>query len=179
MENGAGEASDAPATSAGESLNTSPLTTVNEKTPDGEKTLEQLRAEALDGENIGARKLTFSQQCGAFAALYAGVRNQIVARAFGISLQCASKISGCLEYDPDPYRMDENGEKILMDHNRNRRSSKRHHYYETVAREFEALGAEEFNRRYLTERVLNRIIVAKAEQREEKRQNGLQKKSQK
>ena len=57
MENGSGEASDAPATSAEESLNASPLTTVSEKTPDGKKTLEQLRAEALDGENISATQV--------------------------------------------------------------------------------------------------------------------------
>ena len=91
-----------------------------------------------------------------------------------------SKISGCLEYDPEPYRYVEGVDgKILMDHNRNRRSPKRHHYYETVAREFDALGREEFERRYYTERVLNRIIIAKAEQREEKHQKGLQKKAQK
>ena len=130
------------------------------------KTLEELRAEALEGEKIGARKLTFREQCGAFAALYAGVRNQVVARAFGVSLQCASKLSGCLEYDPDPYRDVEDGERILMDHNRNRRPNRVRHY-ETVAREFEALGREEFDRRYYTERVLNRIIVAKAQLRGE------------
>ena len=132
------------------------------------KTVTEMLAEAVDGENIGARKLTFSEQCGAFAALYAGVRNQIVARAFGVSLQCASKISGCLEYDPDPYHEEEGVEgKILMDHNRNRNPSRRRHY-ETVGREFEALGAEEFNRRYYTERVHKRIILAKVAQRDEK-----------
>ena len=125
-------------------------------------------AEALDGEKIGARKLTFTEQCGAFAALYAGVRNQVVARAFGVSLQCASKISGCLEYDPEPYRTDENGERIQMDHNRNR-SPVRHRHYEIVAREFEALGAEEFNRRYYNERTHKRILLAKMQLRDEKR----------
>ena len=30
------------------------------------------------------RKLTFTEKCGAFAALYDGVANKVVARAFGI-----------------------------------------------------------------------------------------------
>ena len=169
MENRDGDSSASP-TSAAEAEKTvkqeSPVSREPLSSP--QKTLSELRFEALEGEKVGARKLTFAEQCGAFSALYAGVRNMVVARAFGISLQCASKISGCLEYDPDPYRAVEDVEgKILMDHNRNRRSLKRHHYYQTVAREFEALGREEFDRRYYTERVLNRIIVAKAELRGE------------
>ena len=140
-------------------------------------TTAEMLAEALEGEKIGARKLTFTEQCGAFAALYAGVRNQVVARAFGVSLQCASKISGCLEYDPDPYRVEyadgqnadlEMPQKVLRDHNRNR-SPARHRHYETVAREFEALGVEEFNRRYYNERTHKRILLAKVQLREEKR----------
>ena len=146
-----------------------------------EKTLEELRAEALAGETVGARKLTFTEKCGAFAALYAGVRNQVVARAFGISIQAVSKLSGCLEYDPDPYRREvtevvtdpshphrvEMVERVTThDHNRNRNPNRFRHYQD-VAREFEALGREEFDRRYYTERVLNRIILAKAELRAE------------
>ena len=147
----------------GENRETSNIT-IEAETPSAEDML----AEALVGEKVPARKLTFTQQCGAFAALYAGVRNQVVARAFGVSLQCASKISGCLEYDPDPYREEEGVEgKILMDHNRNR-SPARHRHYENVGREFEALGAAEFNRRYYTERVHKRIINAKVQLRDEK-----------
>ena len=177
MENRDGDSSASP-TSAAEAEKTvkqeSPVSREPLSSP--QKTLSELRFEALEGEKVGARKLTFAEQCGAFSALYAGVRNMVVARAFGISLQCASKISGCLEYDPDPYRYEyakgQNADlelpaKVMRDHNRNRRSLKRHHYYQTVAREFEALGREEFDRRYYTERVLNRIIVAKAELRGE------------
>ena len=58
-----------------------------------------------------------------------------------------------------------------MDHNRNRRSLKRQHYYEAVAREFEALGREEFDRRYYTARVVDRLAIAKAELRADKRAN--------
>jgi hypothetical protein len=128
------------------------------------RTAAEMLAEASAGENIGARKLTFREQCGAFSALYGGVRNQVVARAFGISVQCASLISGCLEYDPDPHRYDRDGDLVLRDHNRNRKPN-RHRHYEDVAREFELLGKEEFDRRYYTERVHNRIILAKEELR--------------
>ena len=146
-----------------------------------EKTLEELRAAALEGEKIGARKLTFTEKCGAFAALYAGIRNQVVARAFGISIQATSKLSGCLEYDPDPYRREVVEEitdsthphrvemverATLRDHNRNRNPARQRHYRD-VASEFEALGREEFDRRYYTERILNRIILAKAQLRAE------------
>lgn len=162
-----GKGLDAPLGQAGERETSTPSITVS-------KTREELRAEALEGEKLGARKLTFTEQCGAFAALYDGVRNQTVARAFGVSLQCASKISGCLEQDPDPHRLDEHGQRVFMDHNRNRRSLQRHTYYEAVAREFEALGVEEFNRRYLTERVLNRIILAKVQLRDEKAKTHLE-----
>ena len=149
-----------------------------------DRTAEEMLAEALVDENVGARKLTFTEKCGAFAALYSGVRNQVVARAFGISLQCASKISGCLEYDPDPYREEyaigqradgtfhnpdlEAPAKVLKDHNRNRNPN-RHRHYQDVGREFEALGPEEFKRRYYTERTHKRIIVAKLQLREERK----------
>ena len=129
-----------------------PLSSPQKPLSSPQKTLSELRFEALEGEKVGARKLTFAEQCGAFSALYAGVRNMVVARAFGISLQCASKISGCLEYArPGPLSMNtpcQNADRRIAgkdparSSNRNRRSLKRHHYYQTVAREFEALGRE-------------------------------------
>ena len=43
-------------------------------------------------------------------------------------------------------------------------------HYETVAREFEALGVEEFNHRYLSQGdILDRLDQARAELRAEKR----------
>ena len=159
----------APAAAAEKEQPPTPTSSVTPtiETETAKMTLEARREALLEVGGPGTRKLTFREQCGAFAALYAGVRNQVVARAFGVSLQCASKISGCLEYDPEPYREADGGEKILMDHNRNR-SPARHRHYETVAREFEALGREEFDRRYYTERVVNRLAVAKAQLREER-----------
>ena len=99
-----------------------------------EKTAEELMDEANEGNPLGGRKLTFTEQCGAFAALYGGQMNRVVARAFGLSVQTVSNLSGCLENDPDPYRFvrlprdrddpgsndDPQSVKTLMDHNRNR-----------------------------------------------------------
>ena len=147
-----------------------------------DRTAEEMLAEALVGEKVAARKLTFTEKCGAFAALYSGVRNQVVARAFDISVQATSNLSGCLEYDPDPYREEyatgqradgsfhnpdlEAPARILMDHNRHRNPN-RHRHYQDIGREFEALGAEEFKRRYYTERTHKRIILAKLQLRDE------------
>ena len=88
-----------------------------------------------------------------------------------------SKLSGCLEYDPEPYkremmevadehhRVEVVENKIMRDHNE-RRNPARHLHYNDVAREFEALGAEEFDRRYYTERIVKRIIIAKVQLRD-------------
>ncbi len=133
------------------------------------KTAEEMLLEAISGDIPGGRKLTFPEQCGAFAALYGGQKNRVVAKAFGLSIQGASKLSGCLEVDPDPYRVVAKGDdlsKVMLDHNRNRNPG-RHRHYQDVAREFEALGKEEFNRRYYTERVHNRILLAKQQLRDE------------
>ena len=132
-----------------------------------EKTVDELMAEATAGNTERRRKLTFRQQCGAFAALYGGQSNYVVAEAFGVSLTTISHLSGCLEYDPDPYRFEVDpktdlvrDEKVLRDHNRNRSPNRRRHY-EDVAREFDALGVQRFNDRYYRP-VHERIMLAKA-----------------
>ena len=56
----------------------------------------------------------------------------------------------------------------MRDHNHGR-SPNRIRHYEAVAREFEALGVQEFNRRYLTEDILDRLARARAQLRDEKR----------
>ena len=130
-------------------------------------TLDDLKA-AIAAEGRGAaRKLTFSEHCGAFAALYGGAKPKVVAKAFGISPQTVSYLSGCLESDPDPYRYEidpktdmATGRKVNLDHDRSR-SPNRVRHYPNVRREFEALGVEEFNRRYYNERTIRRIIIAK------------------
>ena len=141
------------------------------------RTADEMLAEAREGQWLGGRKLTFTEKCGAFIALYDGVANAVVARAFGLASQTVSKLSGCLEYDPDPYHYEyatgeghnpdlEMPEKVLRDHNA-RRSPNRHLHYNDVAREFVALGPEEFKRRYYTERTHKRIILAKLQLRDE------------
>lgn len=131
-----------------------------------ERPIDELMTELTRGNPLDRRRLTFREQCGAFAALYGGALNYVVAEAFGISLTTVSHISGCLEYDPDPYRFeadkrtDTMGDKILMDHNRNRSPNRRLHY-EDVRREFEALGVERFNDKYYRP-YHERIMAAKA-----------------
>jgi hypothetical protein len=144
------------------------------------RTVEDMHAELLKGQWLGGRKLTFGEKCGAFSALYAGASNQVIARAFGIAQTTVSKLSGCLESDPDPYRLEPGREptrdnpdgepptRIARDHNLNRKPN-RHLHYSDVAREFEALGREEFHRRYYTERIHDRIVLAREELRKGKK----------
>jgi hypothetical protein len=129
-----------------------------------EKAMASVRA-----SNTGdGRKLTFNERCAAFALMYGGAKNMVVARAFGISATTASNIAGCLEYDPHPYQREmvyDEASKAMVertrerDHNRTRNPN-RSRRYEDVAREFEALGEAEFNRRYVTEEIFNRARLA-------------------
>jgi hypothetical protein len=113
-----------------------------------ENAMAQLRA----SNTGGGRKMSFNDQCAAFAAMYGGAKNMVVARAFDISLTTASNISGCLEQDPTPwqremiYRDGAMVENIRpRDHNKIRNPN-RSRRYENVAREFEALGVDIFER---------------------------------
>jgi hypothetical protein len=134
-----------------------------------EKTFDEMMAELKVDEPYGGRKLTFTQKCGIFAALYGGARNAVIARAFGLTPQTVSKLAGCLENDPDPYRYEyqpgqnqdlDTPVRVMRDHNRNRRVRRLLHYPD-VAREFEALGRDEFTRRYYTPRIHEQITNAK------------------
>ena len=116
-----------------------------------------------------SRKLSFRQQCEAFAFLYGGFRNIDVARAYGITKATASYISGCLRDDPTPVRTrlkleggEVSEESYVSDHNA-RRDPRRYRHYEDVAREFEALGMEGFNERYLTQAAWERFRAARAQ----------------
>ena len=135
---------------------------------------EEMRKIAEAERLIGGPKLSFVEQCAAFAAMYEGAPNRVVRRAFGISAQSASKLSGCLERDPEPYRPTFDKATDLVsgreahDHN-GRRNPARYRHYETVAREFEALGAEEFISRYLTPEMVDRIAAARRAVRDERR----------
>ena len=141
---------------------------------------EELRKlAALDSGRTG-RKLSFRAQCAAFAALYDGISPRVVGRAFGISPQTVSYISGCLEHDPDPWRREvvevaDEKHRVEMveratphDHN-SRRNPARYRRYETVAREFEALGKAEFLHRYMTPEVIDLLTAARRAVRDEKK----------
>lgn len=143
-----------------------------------EKTPEQIMAEwALEDGPATGRKLRFREQCAAFALLYGGTKPFIVARAFGVSGPTISYLGGCLEQDPTPWQRElvyDRSEHAMIertrarDHNKGRNPNRIRHY-EMVAREFEALGVQEFNNRYLTEDILARVDRARAELRAEKR----------
>jgi hypothetical protein len=129
---------------------------------DPERALAKLR----ENNRRGGRKLSFVERCAAFAALYGGAKNMDVSRAFNLSPTSTSYLSGCLNFDPFASRTQlamRDGavveEEITNDHNQGRNPNRRSHYPD-VAREFEALGETEFNKRYYTIDVHNRIIEA-------------------
>ena len=137
-----------------------------------ENAMAQLRA----SNTGGGRKMSFNDQCAAFAAMYGGAKNMVVARAFKISLTTASNISGCLEQDPTPWQREmvyDQASKTMVENTRPRdhnriRNPNRSRRYESVAREFEALGVDEFNRRYMTQDIFERIRQAHREIRAER-----------
>jgi hypothetical protein len=137
--------------------------------------IEELRKIADASRSMGGRKLNFAEQCAAFAALYEDTPPMIVRRAFRISPQTASKLAGCLAYDPDPYvretaeEIDKDGSNYRVvqritphDHNDGRKAERVRHY-DAVAREFEALGREEFIHRYMTPRIVEKLAAARHE----------------
>jgi hypothetical protein len=142
------------------------------------KTPEERLAELTAGDrSLGGRKLKFNDQCAVFALLYGGLKNRFVARAFGLSATTVSNIGGCLEFDPHPRQREmvyDQSARIMVerererDHNRGRNAN-RSRRYESVAREFEALGVQAFNRLYLSDEIMDRVERAKAEFRTEKR----------
>ena len=132
---------------------------------DGAAALEAL---ARDGADFSQKRLSFSDQCAAFCALYHGkLPLSVVAMAFDITKATASLIGGCVRDDPDPYvEIVSFKDGVLQDEIENRdpnlrRSSSRRPRYQAVAREFLHLGAAEFTRRYYTDEVHSRISNAR------------------
>jgi hypothetical protein len=127
-------------------------------------------AELAQGQvNRAVRKLSFPEQCAAFAALYNRVDTRYVAKAFGISVTAASQIGGCLATDPRPYAIElaANDEGVIVeklvrhrDINRNR-TPNRIQRYQRVAEEFRMLGEEAFADQYYTDEIHTRIADAK------------------
>ena len=86
-----------------------------------------------ESERAG-RKLTFFDQCQAFGALQNRVRPVIIAKAFGITRVSVSHIAGCLTSS---------------------------HRYPRVARHWNDLGEYEFQKRYLTRELHERLARIK------------------
>jgi hypothetical protein len=134
------------------------LPCLHEKPPKREWTVDLAR-ELLDRLREGPpRRLPFETQCAIFAFAYSGTPNRYLVRAFQVSAATVSNITGCLDTDPEPrryeYGEDQNADlemPRLVPHDHNgRRKVNRKRRYETVARQFEALGEEAFIKRYLT-----------------------------
>ena len=87
---------------------------------------------AKESERAG-RKLTFMDQCQAFGALQNHTRPSIIVKAFGITRGAVSQIAGCLT----------------------------NHRYPRVARHWSELGEYEFQKRYLTRELHERLARIK------------------
>lgn len=127
------------------------------------------------------RRLTFAERCEVLAFAYNGTPSRYLVSVFDVSPKTISNISGCLKSDPNPSRLqyipDPHPERrdhkhptdldrprlVAHDHN-SRRSPNRSERYEDVRREFEALGAEEFARRYVTVDCYRRIAAARRDE---------------
>jgi hypothetical protein len=152
---------------------------------DAAKALAELRAGLRPQANQA--KLSFSERCGAFCALYQKTPHSIVARAFGITKTTASLLAGCLPEGMD-HRVktmgfeertvmdtsyqgeDGNGVPykatvpvdVIIDYDPNRkRNPSRKLRYQDVAREFIHLGRDGFFARYYTDSIHERLIRAK------------------
>jgi hypothetical protein len=119
--------------------------------------------------NIAGRKLPFSEQCAAFACLYAAKYSQkLIAKVFGVGPDTVSHLAGCLKRDPRPYDVEPgivDGQITdiytrYRDMNRNRNKG-RIQRYRRVADEFERLGENEFFHRYYTREIHARMTLAR------------------
>jgi hypothetical protein len=117
---------------------------------------------------VHGRKLNQTMQCAAYAALWNGMSNKIVAEVFNLSLTSVSNLAGC--------RNDLRTETIIEvgDYSEThpspsltkRKYRARKARYLAVAREWDRLGADEFIRFYFTPQIAARI-------RNAMRENGL------
>jgi hypothetical protein len=105
-----------------------------------------------DDEMRSGKRLSFPEQCAAFAAMQNGVRQKIVREAFGLSDAAVSYLANCARA----------------------RDGRRQVHYPHVAREFERLGAEAFRDAYFTDDTWTRLKRIKHDmaQKEDKRPRG-------
>lgn len=120
------------------------------------KAAEELQKRAQPRK--GGRKLTFADQCAAFAALRQFAEFNGVAKVFNLSRTSVSYLAGCLTDDRAAF---ENTDGGIYDPNLTRnRMPDRQPRYRAVAVEFNRLGEQEFIRRYYTQRLHNLLLDA-------------------
>ena len=112
-----------------------------------------------------AAKLTLEQRCQAYAALYQGVAQVLVATTFGLSRASISALTNCRKDTRGPVVMELPGARDIamgdLNMTRLRRSNAtRKPRYQDVAREFERLGETAFIQTYFTPHLKARIQEA-------------------
>jgi hypothetical protein len=129
---------------------------------------EDLRRLAIEG-NLTGRRLSHSERCGAFYALYWGYSRAVVADAFGVTPTTTSLIADCLVFAKAPRKLgqarkperDANGEiafpaQPTVDPSRMRRPS----IYRKIAEEFLAIGEQAFGEQYFHQGMRDRLLAA-------------------
>lgn len=119
------------------------------------------------------RKLEFDQRCEAYAALYQGVAQVLVATAFGLSRQSISALTNCRRDTRRPVTMElpgytDEGTPIIRDYvvgdlnitKLRRPKAYRKPRYQEVAAEFNRLGETAFIQAYYTPYLKARIDEA-------------------
>jgi hypothetical protein len=131
----------------------------NEKPFDARAAVREL---ALLAPAHRGRKLTFARKCGAYAALYNGVANALVAEEFHLSRASVSALAGCRD-DPRTatvINIGEYSETFPSPSLTRRKRPDRKPRYQDVAAEFDRLGADRFLAAYFTPQ-LHRALIGR------------------
>jgi len=116
------------------------------------KALAELRKIA---PSRGGRKLAFDRQCSAYAALWNGIKLEVVMDAFRLSRTSVSNLAGCREdkRTETVLSVGEFSETFPNPSLTARKYRERKARYTAVAREWNRLGEREFIRAYFTPQI--------------------------
>jgi hypothetical protein len=116
---------------------------------DPRKSLAELRALAPAG---CGRKLSLDRQCAAYAALWNGIKLEVVMETFGLSRTSVSNLAGCRNDPRTETKMTvgDYSETFPNPSLTARKHRDRRPHYPAVKREYERLGEDEFLRVYYT-----------------------------
>lgn len=133
----------------------------NEETFDPQKAVRELAKLYPAGQG---RKLSFARLCGAYAALFNGVKVEVVAEAFYLSRTSVSNLAGCRNDLREATRIEVGplAETHPSPSLTQRKYLNRKLRYQNVAREFDRLGEAEFLRLYYTRQIHAEIRNAAA-----------------